>query len=85
YPLSSSQQRLWILSQFGGGNIAYNIPEFYEFEGVLDTDLLESSFRYLLGRHESLRTVFREEESGEVRQYILPLEEIDFHLAYEDL
>ncbi|WP_344854066.1 amino acid adenylation domain-containing protein, partial [Pedobacter jeongneungensis] len=33
YPLSSSQRRLWILSQFEEGNIAYNMPGIYLFEG----------------------------------------------------
>src|SRR5476649_234233 len=29
YVLSSSQRRLWILSQFEEGNVAYNIPGVY--------------------------------------------------------
>ncbi|MFP3599562.1 amino acid adenylation domain-containing protein, partial [Chryseobacterium sp. SIMBA_029] len=84
YPLSSSQQRLWILSQFDEGNAAYNLPGFYEFEGSLDISLLESSFMYLLERHESLRTVFKEEE-GEARQYILDFKDVGFQLGYDDL
>src|SRR4051812_27240753 len=29
YPLSSSQRRLWVLSQFEEGNVAYNMPGVY--------------------------------------------------------
>ncbi|MFT5890427.1 MAG: hypothetical protein ACI9Y7_000518, partial [Dokdonia sp.] len=36
YVLSSSQHRLWILSQFEQGNIAYNMPGVFVFEGALD-------------------------------------------------
>lgn len=39
----------------------------------------------LIERHESLRTLFKENESGEVRQVILNLEDIQFQLQYEDL
>ncbi|MET4143133.1 amino acid adenylation domain-containing protein, partial [Pedobacter sp. UYP1] len=35
YPLSSSQYRLWILSQFTESSIAYNMPGVFVFEGVL--------------------------------------------------
>src|SRR3954464_8203304 len=36
YSLSSSQRRLWILSQVDGGNYAYNEYGVYQFEGTLD-------------------------------------------------
>jgi len=67
YVLSSSQRRLWVLSQLEGGNVAYNVPGAYELEGELDEDALEASFMELIARHESLRTVFVEREDGEVR------------------
>ncbi|RFM33510.1 non-ribosomal peptide synthetase [Chitinophaga silvisoli] len=73
YPLSSSQNRLYILSQFEGGNIAYSISRVYLFEGDLDVSSLQKSFEELLSRHEILRTVFRENTAGEVRQVVLPV------------
>src|SRR5690349_6340750 len=36
YVLSSSQRRLWVLSQFEDGSAAYNIPAVFEFDGMLD-------------------------------------------------
>ncbi|WP_354306148.1 amino acid adenylation domain-containing protein, partial [Pedobacter sp. UYP1] len=85
YPLSSSQRRLWILSQFAQGSIAYNMPGVFVFEGDLNTGLLEGAFHTLLERHEVLRTVFRETENGEIRQFILPAGSIGFKIKQEDL
>ncbi|RFM33506.1 non-ribosomal peptide synthase/polyketide synthase [Chitinophaga silvisoli] len=85
YPLSSSQRRLWILSQFEDGNIAYNIPGTFVFEGALQTSALDYAFKALVARHEILRTVFREDETGEVRQYILAANAADCNIFYQDL
>ncbi len=85
YPLSSSQRRLWILSQFEDGNIAYNIPGTFVFEGALQTSALDHAFKALVNRHEILRTVFREDETGEVRQFILPADAADCNIFYQDL
>src|SRR5450755_3787692 len=60
YPLSSSQRRLWILSKFEKGNIAYNMTEALTFNGSLDMEALRFSFTSVIKRHEILRTVFRE-------------------------
>ncbi|MEI2275853.1 condensation domain-containing protein [Sphingobacterium sp. ML3W] len=85
YPLSSSQRRLWVLSQFDGGSMAYHVPSVYVFRGVLDISALEGSFRELIGRHEILRTVFRTVDGGDVRQVVLSAEDAGFSLAYRDL
>ena len=70
YSLSSAQKRLWVMSQFEEGNVAYNIPGIYVFEGALQKDILEHSFKSLIERHEILRTVFKEDERDEIRQWI---------------
>ena len=85
YVLSSSQRRLWLLSQFEGGNIAYNIPSVFELNGHVFISSLEKAFLTLIERHESLRTLFRIDKIGEVRQVISPYAEIKFQLQYEDI
>jgi amino acid adenylation domain-containing protein len=85
YELSSSQIRLWMLSQLGAGNIAYNIAKVYVFEGDLDRQSLANSFGDLIERHESLRTVFREDEHGNIRQFIKTPTEAGFTIEYRDL
>ncbi|QJB31610.1 amino acid adenylation domain-containing protein [Chitinophaga oryzae] len=72
YPLSHAQQRFWILSQSEAGSRAYNIPGVLLFEGELDIAVFSRALDFVIGRHESLRTVFRQNESGDIRQYILP-------------
>ncbi|QJB38147.1 amino acid adenylation domain-containing protein [Chitinophaga oryzae] len=84
YALSSSQRRMWLLSQLGDASTAYHMPAVLELEGTLDKDLLEAGFREVIRRHEILRTVFRENKAGEVRQFIIPAEEIDFSLLPGD-
>jgi tyrocidine synthetase III len=82
YPLSSAQLRLWLLSQFEEGSIAYNMPGAFRLLGPLDKDALTRAFTALLQRHESLRTVFDEDEESEVRQYIRPVEDCGFRLEW---
>jgi amino acid adenylation domain-containing protein/non-ribosomal peptide synthase protein (TIGR01720 family) len=85
YAISSSQRRLWVLSQFEDANIAYNMTGVYVFRGNLDKDAFEAAFASLIGRHEILRTTFRENRDGEVRQYIHLPEASGFNLRYLDL
>ncbi len=59
YPLSSSQNRMYILQQMDPGATAYNIPGIYPFTaGDLDLQLMERTFQRLMQRHEGLRTSF---------------------------
>ena len=85
YPLSSSQMRLWVLSQFPEAAIAYNLPDGFIFEGALDRDALQQALLMLIERHEILRTVFREDGKGEVRQFVLPAAESGITIKYHDL
>ncbi|RFM33508.1 hybrid non-ribosomal peptide synthetase/type I polyketide synthase [Chitinophaga silvisoli] len=85
YPLSSSQRRLWILSQFDDSNAAYNLSGRYRFEGNLHIPALETAFDTLIDRHEILRTVFREDAQGEIKQFVLPAKDLRFSLLQHDL
>ncbi|SKA48277.1 amino acid adenylation domain-containing protein, partial [Chitinophaga eiseniae] len=80
YALSSSQRRMWLLSQMEERSAAYHMPAFLCLEGKVDTALLEESFLLLIARHEVLRTVFIENNTGEVRQVVLPSGEQPFRL-----
>ncbi|MFV8347411.1 amino acid adenylation domain-containing protein, partial [Flavobacterium sp. ZB4P13] len=84
YPLTASQYRLWILSQFEGGSLAYNMPATVKLIGAVDFDKFEESFQLLIHRHEILRTYFKSDEEGEVQQYILPFEQADFKIVVQN-
>ncbi|MDN5217546.1 condensation domain-containing protein, partial [Fulvivirgaceae bacterium BMA12] len=84
YLVSHGQRRLWVLDQLDSQQLAHNISLAYGLEGSLSVASLRSSFSSLVGRHESLRTVFVVVE-GEPRQKILSVEESGFELDYEDL
>ncbi len=84
YSLSSSQRRLWVLSQLEGGNAAYNMAGVYELEGDLSVEALEYAFVRLIERHEILRTVFIENSEGDVRQKVLDAGEVSFKVRALD-
>ncbi|HWD97875.1 MAG TPA: amino acid adenylation domain-containing protein [Bryobacteraceae bacterium] len=57
-PLSSSQQRLWILDQLTPGDAVYHVPLALKIAGALDFQALEHSLNCIIDRHESLKTRF---------------------------
>ena len=57
FPLSCSQQRMWMLEQFVDRGI-YNVPAGFRIAGALDADVLAAAFERLEQRQEALRTRF---------------------------
>ncbi|OBF40115.1 hypothetical protein A5719_14620 [Mycolicibacterium peregrinum] len=76
-PLSYAQQRLWFLEQLQGPSPIYNMPTAYRISGPLDVAAMGSALADVVGRHESLRTLFAVSE-GAPRQVILDAEQADF-------
>lgn len=84
YQLSDTQRRLWVLCQFENASNAYNMPTSIFLEGEYDLSKFGLAIAAVLERHEVLRTVFKKDENDEIRQWIMPLENLNFQLDYKD-
>ena len=80
-PASYAQVRQWFLWQFDPVSTAYHISGALRIKGELHIDALKASFETLVARHESLRTVFRGGEDGQVEQMILD----ENHMSFEEI
>jgi amino acid adenylation domain-containing protein/non-ribosomal peptide synthase protein (TIGR01720 family) len=84
YPLSSAQYRIWVVSQDEESSKAYNTAKSIEVHDYLDAAILKNAILAVIERHEILRTIYKTNDNGEIRQWILPMESVDFKLDYVD-
>ncbi|WP_242670397.1 condensation domain-containing protein, partial [Mycobacterium decipiens] len=75
-PLSFAQSRLWFIDQLDGPSAVYNVPVALRLSGELDVEALRRALVDVVGRHESLRTVFVAVE-GIPQQVVVPAEQAD--------
>lgn len=71
-PLSFAQARLWQVEQAQPDTTAHHLRAMWRLRGTLDVAALEKALRYVIERHESLRTCFRQ-VGNEARQIINPV------------
>ena len=82
-PLSFSQNRLWFLDQLQGPSATYNMAVGLRLNGHLNVDALGAALADVVGRHESLRTIFAAPD-GIPRQVVVPPEHAQFGWAVVD-
>jgi amino acid adenylation domain-containing protein len=66
-PLSSAQQRLWVLHQLEPQGAVYNIPMGLRLAGHLQVTAMEEAFNSIVARHEALRTTFSHKQGNPVQ------------------
>lgn len=84
FPISDAQRRLWVLSQFEEQSAAYNSPSSIYLDAAVDIEYFKKALRSTIDRHEILRTIIKQDESGEIRQWILSSDDLGFDIDYVD-
>ncbi|TRX31760.1 amino acid adenylation domain-containing protein [Flavobacterium sp. ZT3R18] len=84
YPASAGQRRLWVLSEITGNTAIYNMPSQLTLKGTYDVAYFSKAIEATLDRHEALRTTFKVNKEGEVRQVVKTTEELGFTVDYID-
>ncbi|OBF83047.1 non-ribosomal peptide synthetase, partial [Mycobacterium sp. 852002-51163_SCH5372311] len=82
-PLSFAQNRLWVIDQLQGPSPVYNMAVALRLGGRLDADALGLALADVVGRHESLRTLYPAQD-GTPQQLVVPVERADFGWQVND-
>ncbi len=69
--LTGSQESIWVGQKINPKSTANHLPHTFEIKGKIDVSAFWKAFDQLIAKHDSLRTVFQENEEGEVSQVIL--------------
>jgi acyl transferase domain-containing protein/acyl carrier protein len=71
FPLSLTQERLWMLHQLAPQHSPYNLGSVLRLSGALDREALQRSLEEIVRRHEPLRTTFTTVD-GQLVQVVAP-------------
>jgi tyrocidine synthetase III len=87
FPLSASQQSIWLHQKFNPRSNAYNIPVYFSIDSTVNDLIIKNTVTFILNKYDILRVQFQENE-GVAYQTVCDLQDnfkIDFFLESEDL
>lgn len=64
--LSYAQKRLWFVDQMDSGSAHYNMPSILDIRGEFDIRVAERCCQIIIGRHKTLKTLFKTDADGGV-------------------
>ncbi|MEM7186175.1 MAG: amino acid adenylation domain-containing protein [Bacteroidota bacterium] len=83
YPLSSAQSSMWVICQMEEASVAYNMS-FSLAMTIENVPFFRRAVDDVIDRHEALRTLFRANDEGLPRQWILDRKELDMEVRVVD-
>ena len=83
--LSFGQRRLWTLDRLEGPSATYNMPAALRLHGRVNIAAIQKTLVALFLRHEALRTVMSQADSGEPEGYLLAVPDLNDVLTVSDL
>ena len=85
YPLTPTQKGIWIQDNLQRDKCLYNVLTVSELTGDIDIEKLSQAFNILIHRYEILRTIFKLDDSGEIKQFVLPTDGASFTIKKIDI
>gem|GEM_PF-431682 len=85
YPLSPGQLRIWFDRHSRPGNDPHILSNQVTLDGEYDIARLVRAIGTVVDRHEALRTVFRPDDNGDICQWVLDREALQFEVRVEDV
>lgn len=85
YVVSSGQRGIWFASQIKEASIAHNMPLQKVLNSISNIELFIKAIDCVIDRHEILRTVFKLDDQGALKQIVLDRSDLAFNVQIEDL
>jgi len=67
YPLSFSQNRMWLIEQLQGNSAEYNTAVAFNVEGNISLSIMQKVVSEIIDRHEILRTIYKDSDNGSIQ------------------
>ena len=81
--LSFAQERLWFIEKYSNGSNIYNIPLIYQIDKTINMIALKKAICSIYSRHEILRTIIVQNNSGLPYQIVKDENEYPLNIEYK--